>query len=73
MTKYNGWVDRATWNIALHMCNDEGLYNLALRCEDYSDYKNSLAEVSITETADGVPLAKGSAKELTECILELRE
>ena len=26
-TRYNGWKNRETWLIALHIDNDEGLYN----------------------------------------------
>ena len=32
---YNGWTNRATWNVALWIGNDEFLYNTARACVEY--------------------------------------
>ena len=36
-TDYNGWTNRATWNVALHIGNDQFLYNTAKACVEYCD------------------------------------
>ena len=51
-TSYNGWENYETWNVALWILNDEGLYNLARRCGDYQDFVDCLG--SDAETGDGV-------------------
>ena len=41
---YNGWKNRATWNVALWIQNDEGLYGLARECEDYEAFRLAMRE-----------------------------
>lgn len=49
---YNGWNNYETWNVALWINNDEGLYHLAQECGDYETLVNSLPKDS--KTGDGV-------------------
>ena len=54
---YNGWCNRETWNVALWINNDEGLYLLAQDCGDYETLVNVLyEEYGVKETRDGVSL-----------------
>lgn len=33
-TEYNGWKNKATWNVALHLSNDEFTYRAIIRNKD---------------------------------------
>ena len=52
-TEYNGWENYETWNVALRIQNDEGLYNIAREAGDYQSFVQSISEFT-TQTLDGV-------------------
>lgn len=51
---YNGWKNRETWNVALWIGNDEGMYEFAKECGTYQNFVDQMREVGITETPDHV-------------------
>lgn len=58
-TGYNGWANYETWNVALWIGNDEGLYHLARdfrnRSNPYPQFAATMREdFEATETPDGV-------------------
>ena len=83
---YNGWANYQTWNVALWIQNDEGLYYLAQECPDYESFRLALRECyggrdekdgadSISyETPDGVAWNDSGLDipRLDEMILEFR-
>ena len=53
---YNGFVNYATWNVALWLNSDEGLYALARECRNYSEFLTQYINFE-EETPDGVQWA----------------
>ena len=51
---YNGWKNRATWNVALWISNDAYLAAEAACSHCYSDLVDTLRDMDITETPDKV-------------------
>jgi len=51
---YNGWKNYETWNVALWIGNDEGMYNFAKECGTYENFVEQMREVGYTETPDKV-------------------
>ena len=51
---YNGWENYETWNVALWINNDEGLYHLAMECGDYETFVDALNDYGAVMTRDGV-------------------
>ena len=70
---YNGWANFETWNVALYIQNEYGLYQMAKKCEDYSHLVEIITEVSSQETPDGVSWTdpKLDIDELNEMMVEL--
>lgn len=51
---YNGFKNYETWNVCLWISNDEGLYSLSTQCACYDEFIETVRELGMVETPDGV-------------------
>ena len=70
--EYNGWSDGTTWNCALWINNDEGLYNIARYCEDWFDFIATMSEIDLNKTPDGAKWTEADYDEMSEMMAELQ-
>ncbi len=72
-TTYNGWTNYETWNVALWLGNDEGMYSLARRKNSYDELIPTLEAIYGQITPDGVRWMDPSVNtvELDEMITEM--
>lgn len=76
MEDYNGWKNYETWNVALWIGSDEGLYSIAREMDGkYQDFADTMRELESTETPDKVAWNDSGLDHdaLNEMLAELRE
>mgnify|MGYP001274952929 FL=1 len=72
-TEYNGWTNYETWNAALWIGNDSGLYDIARQAMDWSHLLEIFMNYDIPNTGDGVRWddPKINAVEMDEMLEEI--
>lgn len=70
-TDYNGWANWTTWNCALWIGGDEGLYNIARRCDSWFDFIVEMSDMGMNQTPDGAKWTQADYDEMMEMMEDL--
>ena len=68
---YNGWADYTTWNCALWIGGDEGLYNMAKDHRTYGEFVETMQEFGMQKTPDGATWDEADFDEMQEMMDDL--
>ena len=69
--EYNGWSDWTTWNCALWIGNDQGLYEWAKGIRNYGMFIELMREFVMKKTPDGAMWEEADFTEMQEMMDEL--
>ena len=69
--QYNGWADWTTWNCALWIGGDEGLYEWAKGIRNYGMFIELMREFDMNKTPDGAKWEEADFTEMQEMMDEL--
>ena len=69
----NGWKNYETWNVALWIQNEQSLYNLAMECWGFTEFKNVVRDdLGALTTQDGVAWDDADYSEIQSMMNEMK-
>jgi len=75
---YNGWANRATWNVVLWINNDEPMYRQVLglvnsKVTQWTDVAGVLTQLFGDKTPDGVAWVDANEAEMNQVLAEFND